>query len=73
VHPREKRSALQSSTDLCVRQVCLHVILIGREAAKAFPSQITATQSAEVVIGFQSGRPFRADVMPYAIHWHFLL
>jgi hypothetical protein len=53
--------------------VCLHVILIGREAAKAFPSQITATQSAEVVIGFQSGRPFRADVMPYAIHWHFLL
>lgn len=73
MHPREKRSALQSSADLCVRQVRLHVILISRQTAKTFPSQITATQSAEVVIGFQSGRPFRADVMPYAIHWHFLL
>ena len=51
----------------------LSVILIIRETAKAFPSQITATQLTEVVIGFQSGKPFRADVMPYAIHWHFLL
>lgn len=72
MHPRKGRSALQSSSGLSIHQVRVCFVLISRVASQAFPGPITPAQRAHVVVGFQSWRPRRADVMPDAIHWHVL-
>lgn len=72
MHPRKGRSAPQLSAGLSVLQVRACFVLISRIAAQAFPGPITPAQRAHVVVGFQSWRPRRADVMPDAIHWHVL-
>lgn len=52
MHPREKRSALQSGgvqTDLQVRA---RLVLIGGIATQTFPGPITSDQGSHIVVSF---------------------
>ena len=63
LHQREKRSAPDLLTANSFGRVMTRVDLVVWVSAQTFPRPVTPGESGQVIVGFQRGRPFRANIL----------